>query len=548
MIQKITVEETISKSADNMPSVLFILLDEFPTMALFDEEELIDKARFPNLSQLAEEATWYRHFSVLSGATLLSVPSILTGNDPQPLAAIATNYPNSLFSLLAPSHHLAVFEAATGLCGFLQCTESAPGTLIKPSTSRMDSLLSKTFSLWLQRVSLTSDRNFWFDDFEEKFATNNKFSTPPKSKEAAWDRILGSTAVEYARSKPVRLERFMGTFAPDQQSALYFIHLIMPHMPWRFYEDGRPYDLPNLRLPLSLENDDGGEWLAKLTEYRFLMQAEYTDRLLGDVFSRLKSLGMWNDMLVVVMADHGRSVELDTIARMIQPQTIDSIAYAPLFIKRPHQKLGRVDDSNLMAYDILPTIADVLDIKIPWPVRGIPAGHPKIDLRGDKKVYFPKKSTENPFSLNLAKQVSYSDKENFPSFSTRWIGSLQNVANPLSLLNDGLELNHYFGRSISEFETKRSGRAVVDNLKSLQRPPLDRAPLGVVMGNLEFEPTTDKVLISVNGRFVTGSLLIKFKGISNTFIAMLPKAVLTSQNDIGVYMIEGNLLAELEIY
>ena len=139
-----------------------------------------------------------------------------------------------------------------------------------------------------------------------------------------------------------------------------------------------------------------------------------------------------------------------------------------------------------------------------------------------------KTAGSKPMSLDIDEPKSFSDKEHFPRFSTRRIGALSKNIDPLSLLNDELGLNRYFGKSVSDFKTTLGGKAVVDDLEFLQTPPLDSAPLGVVMGNLEFETAaTNKVLISVNGRFVTGSPLIEFKDISNTFISMLPKSTLT---------------------
>ena len=52
------------------------------------------------------------------------------------------------------------------------------------------------------------------------------------------------------------------------------------------------------------------------------------------------------------------------------------IASVPLFIKLPGQKKGTVSDFPATLEDILPTLADVLDIKIPWKM----TGHSLLDL------------------------------------------------------------------------------------------------------------------------------------------------------------------------
>ena len=55
------------------------------------------------------------------------------------------------------------------------------------------------------------------------------------------------------------------------------------------------------------------------------------------------------------------------------------------------------------------------------------------------------------------------------------------------------------------------------------------------------------MLVSVNGRFVTGSPLVEFANKSNMFIAMLPQGVLGRENDVGVYLVGENSLSELDL-
>jgi hypothetical protein len=51
-------------------------------------------------------------------------------------------------------------------------------------------------------------------------------------------------------------------------------------------------------------------------------------------------------------------------------EAVEDIADTPLFIKRPFEHSGRISDRHVRTEDILPTIADVLGIRIPWPVDG----------------------------------------------------------------------------------------------------------------------------------------------------------------------------------
>lgn len=547
------------RSDANLPPVLFILLDEFPTMGLLDETQQIDKVRFPNLAELADNSTWYRHYTVLYDNTVHSVPSILTGNEPQPLSPSFANFPGNLFSLLAPTHHLTVFETLTGLCGLPQCSQSAPDAVIERPAPQMRKLFEKTARLWLRQVSPTDTGESSLDDFQETISITGDRSREPKgtpdvavsaSAQNEGFVLKRNETLEKFEKLPLfeRMEFFMDTFVPDK-AALYFIHLQLPHVPWRYYGNGKPYLTSTWTLDAAHLNQQS-EWFNRLKEYRFLMQAQYVDQLLGEVFSRLKSEGMWDDLLVIVTADHGRSFKPGQESRKLDATSIDGVAYVPLFVKRPHQESGRIDDSNLMTYDLVPTIADVLGVDIPWSTSGLPAGHEKIAERGDvKEAFFRRNDNAKTAAGRFGIKQTFSDRENFPQYTSRWIGTLPGSGDPLLPLNISLELDNYLGRSPDEFDLVPGGHATISELSSLQHLPVKKWPPGLVIGHLNFESRGEKVLVAINGNFVTGSPLIEFDDVRNSFIAMLPQGVLVRgrENDIGVYLVNDNGLSKLEL-
>jgi hypothetical protein len=51
--------------------------------------------------------------------------------------------------------------------------------------------------------------------------------------------------------------------------------------------------------------------------------------------------------------------------------TLGEVAWVPLLVKEPGQRQGRISDANVVTVDILPTIADVLDVDIPWEIDGV---------------------------------------------------------------------------------------------------------------------------------------------------------------------------------
>ena len=98
--------------------VIMLILDEFPLATLLDAERQIDATRFPNLAELAGQANWYRNATTVSDSTLISIPTILSGQTPTlDNARLPTlqDYPNNLFTLLSATHELKIIENGTRL-------------------------------------------------------------------------------------------------------------------------------------------------------------------------------------------------------------------------------------------------------------------------------------------------------------------------------------------------------------------------------------------------------------------------------------------------
>src|SRR5690606_8678174 len=49
----------------------------------------------------------------------------------------------------------------------------------------------------------------------------------------------------------------------------------------------------------------------------------------------------------------------------------EELAWVPLLIKAPGQAQGRVDDRNWQHVDLLPTLAELAGLDVPWPVDGV---------------------------------------------------------------------------------------------------------------------------------------------------------------------------------
>jgi Sulfatase len=166
--------------------------------------------------------------------------------------------------------------------------------------------------------------------------------------------------------------RFAGSFRPpgSGRPTLYFIHVLLPHTPWLYFPDGRGRAVTTPNAP----GRNGELWfndqLALQAWQRHLLQVGFTDRLLGVFLRRLHRTGLWDKALVVVTADHGVSFRGGDLRRHPTRRNLAELAFTPLFIRLPGQRAGRIVDAHVQTVDILPTMADVLGIRIPWRVNG----------------------------------------------------------------------------------------------------------------------------------------------------------------------------------
>ena len=316
--------------------VVMVVFDEFPLGSLLDGRGGVDRALYPNFARLADTATWYRNTTTVSGSTHLSVPAMLTGRmPPGELVATAAAHPRNLFRALAGGHRLNVHETVTRLC-------TEPGCV--GGTARS----GRPLALW--RTSLQT----WLE-----FALPYRIGGPK----------LYATDLAAGDDHAAVFERFIDSLDADRRT-FHFAHVMLPHSPWQTLPDGRRYDLGGdgtFGLFAYWWQTDAAAETGRL---RHLLQVQNTDRLVGRMIDRLEALGIWDDAVVVVVADHGVVFRKDAPTRGATPDTYPEILWVPLFVKLPGQHAGRVDDRPARTVDLAPTIADALGARLPWPTDG----------------------------------------------------------------------------------------------------------------------------------------------------------------------------------
>jgi hypothetical protein len=352
--------EVQAATVQSKTPVVVVVFDEFSTTTLMNKSGGIDAGRFPSFAALARDATWYRSASTVFWETVGAVPAILTGSRPKPNSLPTySEYPRNLFTLLGKSYRLRVVETLTHLCPTNLCPDS---TASQEVSGAAGSLASDAGVVYLHLL------------VPDPYAAD----LPPISD--SWGNFGGKAQ---AKAEPVRRTasgeiepcarsvcRFTDELSSDPEPTLYFLHTALPHWPYFYLPSGRRNDVQE--RPLG--GYKNGHWLATWTalqgKQRYMLQLGYTDRALGLILRRLKETGLYDRALLVVTADHGVSFRGGDQRRRATPTNLDDIAFMPLFVKLPGQKQGRVDDGFARTIDILPTIAHVLGIRMPWLVQG----------------------------------------------------------------------------------------------------------------------------------------------------------------------------------
>jgi hypothetical protein len=150
---------------------------------------------------------------------------------------------------------------------------------------------------------------------------------------------------------------------------------MIPHMPWHYLADGRTYD-----GPVSRSRDDDGWWTQGAlstvnAQQRLMMQVAYADSYVAALLDQLRADGMLDEAMLVVVSDHGIDVRPGRQRRGSggeATEAADAVLPVPLFVKYPGQAAGSVDARDTQTIDLLPTIADAVEVELPpdWTFEG----------------------------------------------------------------------------------------------------------------------------------------------------------------------------------
>jgi hypothetical protein len=506
------------KVQSNTP-VVMLVFDELPTATLMDPSgKRIDAKRFPGFASLAAQSTWYRNNTTVGDFTGRAVPAIETGVNPDfTTLPISSDQPNSIFSLLGGQYEFNVTEPVTDVCPPSLCGE-AGGEPQRPQRTRLKQLVSDLKYVEGKLILPPALAN----DLPDVSATFGNFGNNESGTQYA-----GNFAQDlFVPPTPAQFDHFFGRIKGGR--SLNFIHIELPHEPFRYLPDGRRYNF----TPISdVAGPNAQKWAADeggvaTTEQRHFIQTGYADNLASRMIRTLKQDGVWNKAIVVVTADHGISFDPKNYRRIAFKGDFGGIANSPLFIKYPGQRRGKVSNVHTRTVDIVPTIAQVLGVKLPYKADGKPiseegTGGPVTLSNGLKTT------VTEPLSEMLA------ERREILRRNARWLGAdtdlfqlgpradlLGRPAPPVSGAGSSGTASLY---SSTKWQNVKFG-------KDVEVPAF-------VAASLDGVPQASEIAISVNGTVAATCRSFHFDGEDWAGAVIPPSTLRPGQNSIGVYLI-----------
>jgi hypothetical protein len=354
------------------PPVVFIMFDEFPLKALLDSKGRVDRRVYPNFAAFAERSTWYRNTTGVSGFTPWAMPAMLTGRYPSKAKApIYYEYPDNLFTLFSSRYDLKVFETISQLCPPTLCEQAAGGA----ERTGLRGVLWESAKVYRDIVS----------PYDVAVDPGSLVSQTATQDAAAQDQKPLDPMFRFNQlrlNQPSRFVEFLNGLQRSDTPTMHFLHVLLPHAPWRYLPSGVEYNYKTFGK--GFKSDQAPAQIRELAHERMLLQLAYTDRLIGQVVQRLRAQGMWDEALVVLTADHGVGWTPGEKSRGLMVRNTPDLMWVPLFVKAPGQDDGRVDDRNVEQVDLLPTVADLLGVRVPWKMDGLSQAGPPARQRGEK--------------------------------------------------------------------------------------------------------------------------------------------------------------------
>lgn len=356
----------IDLQVESDASLMFLVFDELMLTPLLDTSGSINADRFPGFARLAEDSTWFRDAATAHVRSEQAVPAIFTGQQPRLGAQpYSWDHPESVFTLLGGSRPVDAFESFTSMC---------PASVCNTDVRTVETAVDRTFFDFMNDVvvvyghlslpplgrdQLPSIDSSWAG-FGVEVQSVQVAESDARDEDANFDQDAQIDELLNTGGALGQLAQFESMVtrlieADSEAASVSVYHGLVPHRPYRATVDGRLYNWRG--------SDDATEAQRRERYQAMVMQIVALDRVLLRSIERLDEAGLWDDMMVVVVSDHGavfaegfgpRKQLRDTVG------TDTDYVNVPMFIKYPGQVEGEVNDCPAATLDLMPTIMSTL--------------------------------------------------------------------------------------------------------------------------------------------------------------------------------------------
>ena len=535
-VGRLVMPDAIEAQADieinNPVPVVLIVLDEFNITALLDAEGRIDPVRFPNFAALASQSQWFTNAAATYVETAVAVSAILTGRKPRAdvrLNPTATDHPQNLFTILGDHYRLNVFEPVTRLCPPELCKEEDEAG----ASFRYQSFFADLVVIFLHIISPPKLGKH----LPPLHAQWTGFGGELLKKGILTQTEVGSHLDAPAggnTSRDMRLTSFLSHIKDSSNPVLHFLHVVLPHTKYEYLVSGHQYVSKSGHIPAGWIDGPGwgGRWIGKepliLTAYhQYLQQIGYVDRFLGKLRRSLESAHLYDKALIIVTADHGVSFQRGLSMREVQKGNESDILKVPMFVKLPGQREGTVSERLVSGIDVLPTIADVLGLKIPKAIDGFSMLDHEIPPRDE--VDF----------LGVGK-IKAQDLKGFPRL--KWQVEHFGEHTSLDRLVPKGPASSLIGQDLAELVIGHSPslQYINENLNQLHQVNLEGGYLPALFSGQIIGTSRRNlpIAVSLNGRILATTEASLWDGKRNYFSVLFPpSAFQQGENKVSVFLI-----------
>lgn len=525
--------------------VIMVMLDEFPTHTMLTKTGDLDRDRLPGFARLAEVGTWYSSATTVAEATVMAVPAALSGVLPmgdrkQP--PVFQHFPENIFDQVSSQRRIWAIENGTRLCRPERC--EFPDVLDVDAVQDLTSLGAFSYGsividstiIWghmslpdrLRLAWLPELGAQWQGFFEGHVAEAEEQFNDHEAHAIRWNQRM------------LEVEAFMASLDWVGPGSFHYLHTLMPHAPWIHLPDGRIYDLTRAESIFGMvpehANDTGikhmwydADWPTVIAEQRYLLQLQFVDQLIGRILDHLQDNPHFDDLMLIVTADHGSAFTAGTSRRALTDENLAEVLSIPLFVKYPGQREGGVDPRPVELLDVAPTIRDVLGLDTEGLdgssllVEDSPESWPRlVDDQGDYRD-LDRTRFEQHFAAvtgRMHHRFEWSDVGYFPriaEFSHLYGLAVSDLATPIQASDQSLQLTG-------------GGQWQQVNLDSRFLPAR-------IVGQLRQPEDDGKVFLStVNGQIAGFSRVYNYPGANNTLEIMLqPEYFVQGRNVVEVF-------------